>query len=467
MDEKRRCDTCNVEISKTNWSKQTKTKKHLEAVQKQREVNERSDEGVQINRCEICNLDVPENERSGHLKSPSHKRSTKLIKDKLKEKVRSFNVRRQRKRNFQDIDFETNDYIVKKSEEALEGCFLTLRITPKNEVNSVYVLIEELPELVFERMKYILEHKTATKLQIVLKGKFRKFHPATGREEFEEITIASKNQIILREDEIEETIYALLLEIHEKIESWDNNEGYWHLVNVVNVDFKLREYKPLSGSSYLELPKWIYNKKATINIKNEDQKCFKYCLQYHKHKNEITHRPERVSWYSNWNNDYDFSNIKFPVEVDDIKKFCKQNNISINLYVVNGKSIQPYLTCSQDEKKSDHVNLLLIEEEEPQTSSSAALKSHYVYIKSLPKLVRDQLTKHEHHHFICERCFYHTENIEVFRRHQILCDNYFDNEKAIPILPKFKDKILKFKNIHKTNRVPLVYYADLEAVLRK
>jgi hypothetical protein len=43
------------------------------------------------------------------------------------------------------------------------------------------------------------------------------------------------------------------------------------LNNVVNIDFKLREYKPLSGSSYIELPNWIYNKKATIIIKNEDQ----------------------------------------------------------------------------------------------------------------------------------------------------------------------------------------------------
>jgi hypothetical protein len=146
--------------------------------------------------------------------------------------------------------------------------------------------------------------------------------------------------------------------------------------------------------------------------------------------------------------------------VDDIKKFCKQNNISISLYVVNGKSIQPYLTCSQDEKKLDHVNLLLIEDNESQTT-------HYVYIKSLPKLVRDQLTKHEHHHFICDRCFYHTENIELFRRHQTLCDHYFDNEKAIPILPKAEDNILKFKNFHKTIRVPLVYYADLEAILKK
>jgi glucose-6-phosphate isomerase len=130
--------------------------------------------------------------RNDHLKSNIHKNNTKLLQNKLKQKVKSFNIRRQRKRHFDDIDFETDDYIVKKSEEALEKCFLTLRITPKNEVNSVNVLIEELPELMFERMKYILEHKTAVKLQIVLKGESRKFHPATGQEEFEEIPVPSK-----------------------------------------------------------------------------------------------------------------------------------------------------------------------------------------------------------------------------------------------------------------------------------
>ena len=71
-----------------------------------------------------------------YLKSTCHKNNTKLIKDKIKQKVKSFNVIRQRRRNFQDIDFETDDYIVKKWEEALEGCFLTLRITPKNDTNS-------------------------------------------------------------------------------------------------------------------------------------------------------------------------------------------------------------------------------------------------------------------------------------------------------------------------------------------
>jgi len=145
--EKRRCDICNIEVSKTNWSKHIKTKKHLvsesnyrslEAVQEQREV---ISEEVLLKYCGICNVDIPENEWTNHLKSPSHKKNTKSLKDKLKEKVRSINIRKQRKRNFEDLDFETDDYIVQKSEEALEGCFLTLRIIPKNDVESVGVLI--------------------------------------------------------------------------------------------------------------------------------------------------------------------------------------------------------------------------------------------------------------------------------------------------------------------------------------
>ncbi len=168
----KQCDICNFEISKTNWSKHIKSKKHWEKIRE----NEQSEiEENEMKHCLICNIDI-HNNFNEHLKSTSHKNNTKLIKDKMKQKVRSFNVIRQRRRNFQDIDFVTNDFIIKKSEEASEGCFLTLRITPKNDINSVYVLIEELPELMFERMKYILEEKTY-ELQIVIKGNFRKFHP--------------------------------------------------------------------------------------------------------------------------------------------------------------------------------------------------------------------------------------------------------------------------------------------------
>jgi hypothetical protein len=90
-----------------------------------------------------------------------------------------------------------------------------------------------------------------------------------------------------------------------------------------------------------------------------------------------------------------------------------------------------------------------------------------VYIKNLSRLVRDQLTKNKNQHYICDRCFYYTSSIKVFNRHIQLCDNYFENEKALPILPDENNNILKFKKFCRTVKCPLVYYADLEAVLKK
>jgi hypothetical protein len=73
------------------------------------------------------------------------------------------------------------------------------------------------------------------------------------------------------------------------------------------------------------------------------------------------------------------------------------------------------MTSANDKKKDDHINLILIESKD---------KSHYVYTENLSRLVREQITKDDHHYFICERCFYPTNSNEGFRRHQRLCDNY-------------------------------------------
>jgi hypothetical protein len=50
------------------------------------------------------------------------------------------------------------------------------------------------------------------------------------------------------------------------------------LYRVAKLVIHTNEYKPLGGSSYVELPKFIKAKKAVIDIKNKDQECFKYCI---------------------------------------------------------------------------------------------------------------------------------------------------------------------------------------------
>ena len=184
--------------------------------------------------CIICNVAVPEPEWIKHLKSSTHKNNTQLFLQKLKDKL----PKKTNKRIFQKIELEDDKYTIKETDEALDGCFLTTRLTPQEEIASVNVITEELPEMLVSKLENVLKQKKGFKLQVVLTAKFKKFHPATGTEEFDELTVPSKNRNIFRKDEIKLAISELLNEIHEKIESWDNNEGYWHLENVIHIDLK-------------------------------------------------------------------------------------------------------------------------------------------------------------------------------------------------------------------------------------
>ena len=49
------------------------------------------------------------------------------------------------------------------------------------------------------------------------------------------------------------------------------------------------------GGLYIDSPDWIKKKKATINPKNEDGKCFLYVVTVALNYGEIESHPERVS----------------------------------------------------------------------------------------------------------------------------------------------------------------------------
>ena len=48
------------------------------------------------------------------------------------------------------------------------------------------------------------------------------------------------------------------------------------------------------GGSYIDSPKWLKNKKATINPKNNDDKCFQYALTVALNHEQIKNNPERI-----------------------------------------------------------------------------------------------------------------------------------------------------------------------------
>ena len=52
----------------------------------------------------------------------------------------------------------------------------------------------------------------------------------------------------------------------------------WRFRSIVKLVVHTVKYTPLKGSSYIPLPKILYKKQAIINLKNEDNQCFKWAV---------------------------------------------------------------------------------------------------------------------------------------------------------------------------------------------
>ena len=67
-------------------------------------------------------------------------------------------------------------------------------------------------------------------------------------------------------------------EILYMIDVWINNGSGWIIELIESQYINISTYRPLSGSSYIDLPVELKNlRKGLINIKNKDKKCFLWC----------------------------------------------------------------------------------------------------------------------------------------------------------------------------------------------
>ena len=79
-------------------------------------------------------------------------------------------------------------------------------------------------------------------------------------------------------DEVIEELFNSVLQRYKKIleESMEGGEFFFDSVDLLY--YKLHKISLNRDGSYIDSPKWSRNKKATINPRNDDEKCFQYTL---------------------------------------------------------------------------------------------------------------------------------------------------------------------------------------------
>lgn len=274
---------------------------------------------------------------------------------------------------------------------------VSYKVGPKAVQVSVKQFMNEVRDSVLEVINVQIKTHKLIKVNYELFGLYY-----LEKENLHEIkSFLTNNYVISASTNLDNIYNDSMYVLEAKSSEFLERQSGWILERFVNLEININKYNPLRASSYIPLPKSIQDKKAVLNIKNNDQFCFGYsvCAAVRN----PTGNPIRVSSYPDFRTVFDFSNIIFPVSLKSISTFEVQNNLSINVYglekiCLDGRQtyqIVGPLHFTQN-KRALHINLLLLHDESGNT--------HYCLIKNLSRLVSRQITHHHDAKYFCDGC---------------------------------------------------------------
>ena len=289
-----------------------------------------------------------------------------------------------------------------------------------------------------------------TKVKLILRCNMEKNNISTGEVIVNKTSFHSKPEVNLEGTDVDDLYNTMVDRVLEAMATFQRDGSNWTFKSIICLEIHTVAYEPLKGNSYIPLPPKLAQKKAIINMKNEDDKCFTWSVLRALNPRERDN--ERIDKGLKKKEDsLNMTGIAYPVQLNALDKFERQNpTISINVFGYE-ESVYP-LRVSKCEGR-EVVNLLLISDEE---------KRHYCIIKSMSRLLSSQSSTDEHTLHYCPRCINHFTTQEKLATHKEYCSAH----EAVTIEMPGEGTTLSFKNYNRSMRVPFIVYADFESFIK-
>ena len=219
--------------------------------------------------------------------------------------------------------------------------------------------------------------------------------------------------------------------------------------DILDFRFRVSKYNPLAARGFQQLPKFLKNKHAIVNIQNQDNRCFGYSviaalenIDWRAH----AYRPEQ---YDGLFEQYELNDLEYPVAIEQIPAIEDRLQTQINVFSFfddEGRGRFPMYVSKKEFNKS--IDLLYWDE-------------HYAWIKNFSFFMGDKGKKHTQ--YWCKGCLGHFWRLKTLETHKLWCRG-MDGAGQIFITPEPWWKV-KFANEAFIHRAPIVVYADFEAFI--
>lgn len=202
----------------------------------------------------------------------------------------------------------------------------------------------------------------------------------------------------------------------------------------------------------------LKNKKYLFNPKNKDHKCFLRCVYF-------LMKLGSVRKFSTWEKNLNLNGIKFPITINQIKKFVKQNtdlNIKINVLfrALNGE-IFPF-ECGIG--NGDKIINLLMLDKSLKINKKWTSEKHFLAIKNVNRYLSTQYQTNDkkicyEKAFFCLNCFNKFTLRSSLKNHEKSC---LINK---PIKEVVQEGKIHFKNHQFQHSQDYIGFLDFECVL--
>ncbi|XP_071638427.1 uncharacterized protein [Temnothorax longispinosus] len=302
------------------------------------------------------------------------------------------------------------------------------RVLTSAMTNSTYIeparFLDDAKGTVLEKVRNNMTRHECLKVNVIFNGEF------VADVKTDVKSIATRNEQLLPGSDLDEWYDRHVRDaILAALDEFQGRDSGWALSRILNLLVNVNKCNPMRVGCWVKIPLGIRVKKAVVNVLSENDTCFARAVVAALYP--AKHNAERCGSYPDYATVLNLDGIKFPIDLKQIGKFERQNNVSINVFT----------TREGIEKK---------------------IRGHFAWIKNLARLLSSQLTVSRCAKYVCDRCLHYFYTQEKLTAHSVDCGRM--NNCAI-VLPNEDDKWLSFDNHDRKERLPFVVYADLECLL--
>ena len=149
--------------------------------------------------------------------------------------------------------------------------------------------------------------------------------------------VRSDSEEFMSGDDTNEIIKSLFQSFIQRYEESLQNKMKGSDFEFDGINFLYYDFNKTSiyrGGSYIDSPKWLKDKRSTINPKYKDNKCFQCSAALALNIDKINKDPQRIPKIKPLIDQYNWKDIEFPPTSKHCKKFELNNKVALNILYV-------------------------------------------------------------------------------------------------------------------------------------